>query len=86
MKNRTIEEIHDKHIGHKQFAKFVDLAIERGHQINEIKEYYEKFKFMIDDYPAEYDKTVKFDAKWYLHFIEETLNMRKELMNGNTKL
>ena len=41
MKTRTIEEIHDKEIGHKKFAWFVDTAIEDGHKITEIKEYNE---------------------------------------------
>ena len=45
MKNRTIEDIHDKEIGHKKFAWFVDTAIEDGHKITQIKEYNEKFKF-----------------------------------------
>ena len=45
MKNRTIEDIHDKYIGHKRFSKFVDLAIENGHTIANIKEFNEKNNF-----------------------------------------
>ena len=44
MKNRTIEEIHDKEIGHKKFAWFVDTAIKDGHKITQIKEYNGKIK------------------------------------------
>ena len=79
MKERTIEEIHDKEIGHRKFAKFVDLATEKGHTITNIKEFNEKFKFEMDGEPVEYDKHYKCSAKYVLQLLEENLNGRKEL-------
>ena len=60
MKTRTIEELHDKHIGHVRFARFVDAALKRNHTITNIREYNEKFKFDMDEFPCEFDKTAKF--------------------------
>lgn len=66
MKVRTIEEVHDKEIGHKKFAWFVDKAMEDGHKITKIREYNEKFKFEIDGYPLEFDKMPSLSVKWQL--------------------
>ena len=79
MKTRTIEEIHDKYVGHKKFAKFVDLAIKNGHTITNIKEFNEKFKFDMDGEPVEYSKYYKCSTKQILSIFEENLNGRKQL-------
>ena len=70
MKNRTIEEIHDKYVGHKKFAWFVDTAIEKGYTITCIKEYNEKFKFKMNGYPLEFDKMPSLSVKWQLEQCE----------------
>lgn len=85
MKLRTIEDLHDKDYGHAKFAKFVDLAIQRGHEVTEIKEYYEKFKFKLDGHPFEYDKTVKFDANWFLNTLEAMMKMEEEFENAKKR-
>ncbi len=79
MKNRTIEEIHDKWVGHKKFAWFVDTAIEDGHKITQIKEYNEKFKFKLDGYPMEFDKMPDISKKWQLDVCYQLLEYHKKL-------
>ena len=83
MKIRTIEEIHDKEIGHKKFAWFVDKAIEDGHMVSEIKEYNEKFKFKMDGYPLEFDKTPEINAKWQLDMCYKLVEWHKKLESSN---
>ncbi len=78
MKNRTIEEIHDKYIGHKKFAWFVDTAIEKGYKITCIKEYNEKFKFKMDGWPLEFDKTPEISVKWQLELCEDLVKMNEK--------
>ena len=79
MKIRTIEEIHDKEIGHKKFAWFVDTAIEDGHKITQIKEYNEKFKFTMDGVPLEFDKMPSLSVRWQLEQCYLILDYRKKL-------
>ena len=79
MKVRTIEEIHDKEIGHKKFAWFVDTAIAKGYQISNIKEFNEKFKFKMNGYPLEFDKLPSINAKWQLERCEELVKQNDEL-------
>ena len=79
MKTRTIEEIHDKYIGHKKFAWFVDTAIEDGHKVTEIKEYNEKFKFKMDGYPMEFDKLPTISVRWQLETCYQLLEYHKKL-------
>lgn len=79
MKSRTIEEIHNKEIGHKKFAWFVDNAIKEGHTIREIKEYYEKFKFVMDEIPLEFDKRPNIDVKWQYKQCCDLIEMHKKL-------
>lgn len=79
MKTRTIEEIHDKYIGHKKFASVVDLAIEKGYTITNIKEFNEKFKFDMNGEPMEFSKSYKCSAKLILSIFEENYKGRKEL-------
>ena len=79
MKNRTIEEIHDKYIGHKKFAWFVDTAMEDGHTITGIKEYNEKFKFKMDGVLLEFDKMPSLSVKWQLEQCYLILDYHKKL-------
>ena len=59
LKNRTIEELHDKYVGHRKFAKVCDLLIKKGYSVTEIKEYNEQFKFKVNDYDFTYRKEWK---------------------------
>ena len=83
MKNRTIEEIHDKEIGHSKFARFLDMAMAKGYNVTNIKEYNEKFKFQFNGYPMEFDKSPKANGKWQfeqcerLYFWSEQLKERQ---------
>ena len=79
MKVRTIEEIHDKYIGHKKFALFVDTAIKDGHTIIEIKEFNEKFKFKFNGIYMEFDKSPKAQWKWQLEQCEKLFDNYKKL-------
>ena len=79
MKVRTIEEIHDKYVGHKKFAAFVDKAMANGHTIADIKEYNEKFKFKFNGQLMEFDKSPKVDWQWQLAQCELLDNMHKEI-------
>jgi len=76
MKIRTIEELHDKHIGHRKFAKVVDLFIERGYEVCDIREYNEKFKFTVNGVPCEYQKDWKASAKDYVDYVEVIVKWR----------
>lgn len=79
MKTRTIEEIHDKYVGHKKFAGFVDKAIEDGHTIANIREYNEKFKFEMDGIHLEFDKMPTLSVKWQLEQCYLLLNYHNKL-------
>ena len=79
MKNRTIEEIHDKWVGHRKFAWFVDHAIQDNHTITEIKEYNEKYKFLMDNVPMEFDKNPKANANAQLQACYYLLEQRRKL-------
>lgn len=79
MKNRTIEEIHDKEIGHKKFAWFVDTAIEKGYTIKNIREYNEKFKFEMNGWPLEFDKRPNLSVKWQLETCEMLVAQHEKL-------
>lgn len=81
MKTRTIEELHDKHYGHRKFAKVCDLLIADGHEISNIKEYYVKFTFELDGYFMTYDKEWKISAKKITKYILDTLAISKVLRN-----
>lgn len=79
MKVRTIEELHDKKIGHKKFAKIVDILIEKEHSITDIKEYNEKFKFKVDGIDLEYQKDWKASAKAFAEYVISTIDREKIL-------
>lgn len=84
MKIRTIEELHDREIGHRKFAKVVDLLIV-NHKITDIKEYNEKFKFKVDDYEFEYSKNWKSSAKKYVNYLERLLNYVRIYKSASTR-
>lgn len=79
MKNRTIEDIHDKEIGNKKFAWFVDTVIKEGHTITKIKEFNERFKFELDGYPMSFDKVPSINAKWQLEQCYKLLSYYEKL-------
>lgn len=79
MKKRTIEELHDAQIGHKRFAKIVDGLIANGHEVTNIKEYNEQFKFSIDGYEYSYRKEWKSSAKSFVKYLENLIDTKKRL-------
>ena len=79
MKQRTIEELHDKYIGHKKMASICDILISDGYKITEIKEYNEQFKFKVNDHQFWYRKDWKSSAKEYVKYIINLLEAEKEL-------
>lgn len=81
MIKRTISELHDSRVGHRKFAKVCDLLVEQGHEITNIVEYYEKFKFEVDNCYFEYSKEWKASAKQYVDFLLETMKMKKLILN-----
>jgi hypothetical protein len=69
MKKRTIEEVHDRDIGHRKFARFIDKAIAEGYEITNIRETNVMFKFDMDGYQMDFDKMnfktqKKLDEMW----------------------
>ena len=86
MKLRTIEELHDKHIGHKKFAKICDLLVEKGYKVENIKEYYEQFKFDVDGYWFTYSKDWKSSAKDFVDYLVNILNMKKLMAKEPNKV
>lgn len=77
---RTIEELHDSKVGHRKFAKVVDLLIEEGYEVTNIKEGYEKFNFLIDKkFPYSYSKDWKASAKEYVDYVKKLIDMDKKL-------
>ena len=79
MKKRTVEEIHDKYVGHKKFAWFVDTAIEKGYTITDIREFNEKFKFKFNGIPMEFDKMPTLSVKWQLEQCELLYSYHQKL-------
>jgi len=81
MKLRTIEELHDKEIGHRKFAKVCDLVLEEGYQITEIKEYNEQFKFKINKYDFVYRKEWKASSEEFVRYLLNVLALQEQLEN-----
>ena len=79
MQVRTIEDLHDKHIGHKKFAKIVDILEADGYPVKNIREFNEKFKFTIDKEIFEYSKDWKASAYEIEQYIINILKMKKSL-------
>lgn len=80
MKRRTIADIHDKEIGHKKFAWFIDTALECGYTITDIKEYNEKYKFKMNGYPVEFDKMPELSVKWQYQMCCDLIAMRDKIL------
>lgn len=79
MKKRTIEELHDKYIGHRKFAAIVDGLIERGYNITDIKEYNEQFKFKANGHEYHYRKEWKSSAKEFVNYFDNVYQTAEEL-------
>ena len=79
VKDRTLQEIHDKEIGHSKFAWFCDHALADGYEITHIREYYEKFKFRMNGYLLEFVKDTKVNAKWQYEQCIKLINYYNEL-------
>lgn len=79
VKERTLQDIHDKEIGHSKFAWFCDLAKDNGYEITQIKEYYEKFKFRMNGYLMEFNKSTRINAKWQYDQCIKLIEYYKEL-------
>lgn len=78
-KERTIEELHDREIGHRKFAKVCDMLIGQSHEVTNIVEYYEKFKFDVDGFWFTYDKAWKSSSKDYVEYLLNMLNTKKHI-------
>lgn len=86
MKNRTIKELHDSEIGHRKFAKVCDLLMAKGHKITDIKEFNEKFTFVLNEHtPCSYDKCWKGTAKSYVDLVEKVIAFSKVVGLYGTK-
>lgn len=79
MQKRTLEDLHDRDIGHRKFAKVCDLLTQKGYKITNIKEYYEKFTYFVNDTPSSYDKAWKGTAESYVDWVELALSYSKRL-------
>lgn len=81
MKTRTIEELHDKYIGNKKFAKICDLLIDKGFKVTDIKEYNEQFKFCVNGYLYIYNKNWKSSAKEFVTYLLNIHDMKQMIGN-----
>lgn len=79
MKRRTIEEVHDRDIGHRKFAKFIDMAIAEGYKITNIRETNVMFKFDMDGYQMDFDKDMSIETKYQFEFCKMNLKTQKKL-------
>ena len=80
-KNRTINELHDSKIGHRKFAKICDILVSYGYNVEDIKEYYEKFKFSVDGFECEYQKQWKSSAKAMADYFKNLIETKKQIAN-----
>lgn len=76
-KKRTIQDLHSKEYGHFKFAKICDMLIELNHRVDNIVEFYEKFRFDVDGFWFEYSKDWKASAKNYVEYLLNILKMKK---------
>ncbi len=81
MKNRTIEELHDKHVGHKKFAKICDLLTQEGYVITDIREYNKFFKFKVNNKEYQYRKEWKSSAKDFAKYFINVFKTQEDLEN-----
>ena len=85
MKNRTIEELHDKYVGHKKMAVICDILINDGYEVTDIKEYNEQFKFKVNNHQFWYRKEWKSSAKDFVKYIINLLSFEEELKKRGLK-
>lgn len=83
MKQRTIEDLHNKDYGHKKFARVCDLLVEQNHKVENIKEYNEHFKFTIAGYEFQYLKEWKASAKDFVEYLNKLLDMKLKIATLN---
>ena len=79
VKERTLEEVHDKYVGHSKFARFCDYAIANGYEITQIKEHQSKFKFRMNGYLVEFDKSPDLNFMAQFRMCEKVIMYHKEL-------
>ena len=84
IKERTIEDIHDKYIGHKKFAKVIDIIMEKGYEITDIKESGTTFQFRINGYPLRTLKDWKSNKEW-ANYLINTYEQAMVLMEMQNK-
>jgi len=80
MKTRTIEELHDKDIGHRKMAKTVDYLVANGYEVTDIKEYNEQFKFKVNGHQFWYRKEWKSTAKEFAIYCINILKTEEEMI------
>ena len=83
MKQRTIEDLHNKNYGHRKFANICDLLISKGYQITDIKEYNEQFKFKVNNHLFWYRKEWKSSAKDFVQYLINILDTEERLKQHN---
>lgn len=83
---RTIKDLHDSKIGHRKFAKICDILVEKGHKVENIKEFYEKFRFDVDGFWFEYRKEWKSTSKDFVEYLLNMLDMKKRMAKEPTKV
>lgn len=79
VKERTLEDIHNKYYGHNKFALFCDQAKKCGYEITQIKEHQAKFKFRMNGYLVEFDKNPKLNYMAQFKMCVECINYHIEL-------
>lgn len=83
---RTIKDLHSKEYGHRKMAKVCDQLVEEGHEVTNIVEYYEKFRFDVDGFWFEYSKDWKASSKEFVEYLLNMLNMKKILAKEPKKV
>lgn len=84
MIKRTIKDLHSKEYGHRKFAKVCDLLTDKGYKVENIVEYYEKFKFDVDGFWFEYSKDWKSSSKDFVAYLLNILNAKKKMAKAPT--
>ena len=79
---RTIEDLHSKEYGLRKFAKVCDLLIDGGHKVENIVEFYEKFRFDVDGFWFEYSKDWKASSKAYVDYLLNILSHKNMMLHS----
>ena len=83
---RTLNDLHEKEIGNRKFAKVCDLLVEQGHNVENIVEYYEKYRFDVDGFWFEYSKQWKATSKEFVEYLLNILEHKKMMAKEPTKV